>query len=132
MCIIYLFIRCSFFFSSRRRHTRCREVSWARRCVQETDINQWVRTKGNNFIYIYGGNDPWQAPGVVLNGKTNSLKMVLENGSHATRIRHFSNEDKEKIFSALETWLDVKIERDCLDKKKQMSEFVFYGYYLQI
>eukprot|EP00831_Metopus_contortus_P041908 TRINITY_DN32988_c0_g1_i1.p1 TRINITY_DN32988_c0_g1~~TRINITY_DN32988_c0_g1_i1.p1 ORF type:complete len:147 (+),score=51.12 TRINITY_DN32988_c0_g1_i1:26-466(+) len=24
------------FFSSRRRHTRCREVSWARRCVQET------------------------------------------------------------------------------------------------
>ncbi len=82
------------------------------------DINQWVTTKGNNFIYIYGGNDPWQAPGVVLNGKTNSLKMVLENGSHATRIRHFSNEDKEKIFSALETWLDVKIERDCLDKKK--------------
>eukprot|EP00831_Metopus_contortus_P067406 TRINITY_DN6015_c0_g1_i6.p4 TRINITY_DN6015_c0_g1~~TRINITY_DN6015_c0_g1_i6.p4 ORF type:complete len:107 (-),score=36.14 TRINITY_DN6015_c0_g1_i6:195-515(-) len=28
---------CVFFFSSRRRHTRCREVSWARRCVQETD-----------------------------------------------------------------------------------------------
>eukprot|EP00831_Metopus_contortus_P042003 TRINITY_DN33093_c0_g1_i1.p1 TRINITY_DN33093_c0_g1~~TRINITY_DN33093_c0_g1_i1.p1 ORF type:complete len:156 (-),score=35.95 TRINITY_DN33093_c0_g1_i1:208-675(-) len=28
-----------FFFSSRRRHTRCREVSWARRCVQETVIN---------------------------------------------------------------------------------------------
>eukprot|EP00831_Metopus_contortus_P001417 TRINITY_DN10507_c0_g2_i8.p1 TRINITY_DN10507_c0_g2~~TRINITY_DN10507_c0_g2_i8.p1 ORF type:complete len:128 (-),score=44.04 TRINITY_DN10507_c0_g2_i8:69-452(-) len=27
-----------FFFSSRRRHTRCREVSWARRCVQETAI----------------------------------------------------------------------------------------------
>eukprot|EP00831_Metopus_contortus_P017694 TRINITY_DN17474_c0_g1_i3.p3 TRINITY_DN17474_c0_g1~~TRINITY_DN17474_c0_g1_i3.p3 ORF type:complete len:149 (-),score=18.63 TRINITY_DN17474_c0_g1_i3:191-637(-) len=26
-----------FFFSSRRRHTRCREVSWARRCVQETE-----------------------------------------------------------------------------------------------
>eukprot|EP00831_Metopus_contortus_P025405 TRINITY_DN21901_c0_g2_i1.p1 TRINITY_DN21901_c0_g2~~TRINITY_DN21901_c0_g2_i1.p1 ORF type:complete len:161 (+),score=9.58 TRINITY_DN21901_c0_g2_i1:15-497(+) len=25
-----------FFCSSRRRHTRCREVSWARRCVQET------------------------------------------------------------------------------------------------
>eukprot|EP00831_Metopus_contortus_P003049 TRINITY_DN11131_c0_g1_i2.p2 TRINITY_DN11131_c0_g1~~TRINITY_DN11131_c0_g1_i2.p2 ORF type:complete len:108 (+),score=32.12 TRINITY_DN11131_c0_g1_i2:97-420(+) len=29
----------TFFFSSRRRHTRCREVSWARRCVQETGIN---------------------------------------------------------------------------------------------
>eukprot|EP00831_Metopus_contortus_P030640 TRINITY_DN2508_c0_g1_i16.p3 TRINITY_DN2508_c0_g1~~TRINITY_DN2508_c0_g1_i16.p3 ORF type:complete len:132 (+),score=14.32 TRINITY_DN2508_c0_g1_i16:103-498(+) len=29
-----------FFFSSRRRHTRCREVSWARRCVQETGLVQ--------------------------------------------------------------------------------------------
>eukprot|EP00831_Metopus_contortus_P035131 TRINITY_DN2797_c0_g1_i2.p3 TRINITY_DN2797_c0_g1~~TRINITY_DN2797_c0_g1_i2.p3 ORF type:complete len:102 (-),score=25.42 TRINITY_DN2797_c0_g1_i2:67-372(-) len=29
-----------FFFSSRRRHTRCREVSWARRCVQETVFPQ--------------------------------------------------------------------------------------------
>ena len=27
MCVLL------FFFSSRRRHTRCREVSWARRCV---------------------------------------------------------------------------------------------------
>eukprot|EP00831_Metopus_contortus_P029280 TRINITY_DN24104_c0_g1_i1.p1 TRINITY_DN24104_c0_g1~~TRINITY_DN24104_c0_g1_i1.p1 ORF type:complete len:103 (-),score=19.34 TRINITY_DN24104_c0_g1_i1:134-442(-) len=31
-----------FFFSSRRRHTRCREVSWARRCVQETDCKRLV------------------------------------------------------------------------------------------
>eukprot|EP00831_Metopus_contortus_P066744 TRINITY_DN59541_c0_g1_i1.p1 TRINITY_DN59541_c0_g1~~TRINITY_DN59541_c0_g1_i1.p1 ORF type:complete len:278 (-),score=16.52 TRINITY_DN59541_c0_g1_i1:192-1025(-) len=35
MCVL-----CFFFFSSRRRHTRCREVSWARRCVQETDMGQ--------------------------------------------------------------------------------------------
>eukprot|EP00831_Metopus_contortus_P018240 TRINITY_DN17778_c0_g1_i1.p1 TRINITY_DN17778_c0_g1~~TRINITY_DN17778_c0_g1_i1.p1 ORF type:complete len:150 (-),score=45.20 TRINITY_DN17778_c0_g1_i1:39-488(-) len=39
-------MRC-FFFSSRRRHTRCREVSWARRCVQETVSTQstWGRKK---------------------------------------------------------------------------------------
>eukprot|EP00825_Cyclidium_porcatum_P045383 TRINITY_DN6893_c0_g1_i10.p2 TRINITY_DN6893_c0_g1~~TRINITY_DN6893_c0_g1_i10.p2 ORF type:complete len:257 (+),score=25.48 TRINITY_DN6893_c0_g1_i10:61-831(+) len=30
-----------FFFSSRRRHTRSCLVSWARRCVQETDINMY-------------------------------------------------------------------------------------------
>ena len=29
----YLALPIAFFFSSRRRHTRCREVSWARRCV---------------------------------------------------------------------------------------------------
>eukprot|EP00831_Metopus_contortus_P022712 TRINITY_DN20441_c0_g1_i2.p1 TRINITY_DN20441_c0_g1~~TRINITY_DN20441_c0_g1_i2.p1 ORF type:complete len:121 (-),score=33.09 TRINITY_DN20441_c0_g1_i2:44-406(-) len=37
MCYCLCFLFCFFFFfSSRRRHTRCREVSWARRCVQET------------------------------------------------------------------------------------------------
>eukprot|EP00825_Cyclidium_porcatum_P052473 TRINITY_DN9958_c0_g2_i1.p1 TRINITY_DN9958_c0_g2~~TRINITY_DN9958_c0_g2_i1.p1 ORF type:complete len:369 (-),score=23.75 TRINITY_DN9958_c0_g2_i1:437-1543(-) len=35
-CIILVF----FFFSSRRRHTRSCLVSWARRCVQETDIKE--------------------------------------------------------------------------------------------
>eukprot|EP00825_Cyclidium_porcatum_P011037 TRINITY_DN15643_c0_g1_i1.p4 TRINITY_DN15643_c0_g1~~TRINITY_DN15643_c0_g1_i1.p4 ORF type:complete len:104 (-),score=12.57 TRINITY_DN15643_c0_g1_i1:788-1099(-) len=35
----------SFFFSSRRRHTRSCLVSWARRCVQETVSTQstWVK-----------------------------------------------------------------------------------------
>eukprot|EP01015_Nassula_variabilis_P007379 TRINITY_DN1563_c0_g1_i9.p3 TRINITY_DN1563_c0_g1~~TRINITY_DN1563_c0_g1_i9.p3 ORF type:complete len:105 (+),score=59.98 TRINITY_DN1563_c0_g1_i9:3-317(+) len=36
-----------FFFSSRRRHTRCSGVSWARRCVQETVLrgnheDRWI------------------------------------------------------------------------------------------
>eukprot|EP00828_Plagiopyla_frontata_P026873 TRINITY_DN35029_c0_g1_i2.p2 TRINITY_DN35029_c0_g1~~TRINITY_DN35029_c0_g1_i2.p2 ORF type:complete len:275 (-),score=24.63 TRINITY_DN35029_c0_g1_i2:651-1475(-) len=30
-----------FFFSSRRRHTRFLPVSWARRCVQETELKHW-------------------------------------------------------------------------------------------
>eukprot|EP01016_Furgasonia_blochmanni_P032438 TRINITY_DN3345_c0_g1_i16.p1 TRINITY_DN3345_c0_g1~~TRINITY_DN3345_c0_g1_i16.p1 ORF type:complete len:198 (+),score=25.61 TRINITY_DN3345_c0_g1_i16:18-611(+) len=31
-----------FFFSSRRRHTRQESVSWARRCVQETGLNEEI------------------------------------------------------------------------------------------
>eukprot|EP00831_Metopus_contortus_P047805 TRINITY_DN38728_c0_g1_i1.p3 TRINITY_DN38728_c0_g1~~TRINITY_DN38728_c0_g1_i1.p3 ORF type:complete len:123 (+),score=22.01 TRINITY_DN38728_c0_g1_i1:27-395(+) len=44
MCYHVVFYGFVFFFSSRRRHTRCREVSWARRCVQETVSTQstWV------------------------------------------------------------------------------------------
>eukprot|EP00831_Metopus_contortus_P042914 TRINITY_DN3445_c0_g1_i1.p2 TRINITY_DN3445_c0_g1~~TRINITY_DN3445_c0_g1_i1.p2 ORF type:complete len:217 (+),score=80.74 TRINITY_DN3445_c0_g1_i1:44-694(+) len=40
MFFLFLFLFFFFFFSSRRRHTRCREVSWARRCVQETVSTQ--------------------------------------------------------------------------------------------
>eukprot|EP01016_Furgasonia_blochmanni_P035043 TRINITY_DN3844_c0_g1_i13.p1 TRINITY_DN3844_c0_g1~~TRINITY_DN3844_c0_g1_i13.p1 ORF type:complete len:102 (+),score=18.06 TRINITY_DN3844_c0_g1_i13:39-344(+) len=34
-----------FFFSSRRRHTRQESVSWARRCVQETDSGEFKVTR---------------------------------------------------------------------------------------
>ncbi len=76
------------------------------------DINDFIQNEANNFIFIYGGNDPWSATAVCLSGKTNSIKMVHPGGSHRTRIRHFSNEDKEIIYSKLEEWLGVKIERN--------------------
>ncbi len=75
------------------------------------DISEWVENEGNNFIFIYGGNDPWTSTGVCLTGKTNSLKMVLPNGSHRTRIRNFPQSDRDLIYSKLEEWLDIRINR---------------------
>jgi hypothetical protein len=75
------------------------------------NINYWASNEGEKFIYIYGGNDPWSSTGVCLTGKTNSIKMVLPNGSHRSRIKDFSNDDKEIIYSKLETWLEIQIER---------------------
>lgn len=74
-------------------------------------ISNWASNEAENFIFIYGGNDPWTSPGVCLSGKTNSLKMVLPNGSHASRIKGFSKKDKDLIYSRLESWLGVQIER---------------------
>jgi len=74
-------------------------------------INIWASNESKNFIYIYGGNDPWTSTGVCLTGKTNSIKMVQPNGSHGSRIRGFSKNDKEIIYSRLENWLNIKIER---------------------
>jgi hypothetical protein len=74
-------------------------------------INHWASNEGENFIYIYGGNDPWTSTGVCLTGKTNSIKMVLPNGSHGSRIRGFSKKDKELIYSRIENWLSIQIER---------------------
>eukprot|EP00831_Metopus_contortus_P021743 TRINITY_DN19788_c0_g1_i1.p1 TRINITY_DN19788_c0_g1~~TRINITY_DN19788_c0_g1_i1.p1 ORF type:complete len:150 (-),score=50.46 TRINITY_DN19788_c0_g1_i1:31-480(-) len=52
ICINVSFLCFFFFFSSRRRHTRCREVSWARRCVQETVSTQ--STWGQPQRYLKG------------------------------------------------------------------------------
>lgn len=85
---------------------------WEFNQQQMYDVRDFLLTDGNNFIYIYGANDPWsRGTGVREVGETNSLLMVKEGGSHRTRIRHFEGEQKEKIYSTLEEWLDVEIER---------------------
>lgn len=75
------------------------------------DVSEWVQNEAENFIFIYGGNDPWSSTGVCLTGKTNSIKMVCPGGSHRTRIKSFSKKDKELIYTKLEEWLGVKIDR---------------------
>jgi hypothetical protein len=75
------------------------------------DVNTWIQNSGNNMIFIYGEYDPWSASAVKLNDQTNSLVMIKPKGSHSTRIRDFSDQDKETIYSKIENWLDLKIER---------------------
>eukprot|EP00831_Metopus_contortus_P037931 TRINITY_DN29872_c0_g4_i1.p1 TRINITY_DN29872_c0_g4~~TRINITY_DN29872_c0_g4_i1.p1 ORF type:complete len:237 (+),score=19.59 TRINITY_DN29872_c0_g4_i1:83-793(+) len=48
-----------FFFSSRRRHTRCREVSWARRCVQETGLEQLKAHEWETFCKLDENSSSW-------------------------------------------------------------------------
>lgn len=75
------------------------------------NINQFIRSNGNNMLYIYGENDTWSATAVDIGETTNAVKMVKEGGNHRTRISSFVSEEKEKIYSTLEKWLDTKIER---------------------
>lgn len=73
------------------------------------DIANWIRFSGNNILYIYGGSDTWSATAVDIGTATNAIKMVRAGGSHITRIKSFSEEEKERIFSTLEDWLGIEI-----------------------
>ncbi|MFC2084346.1 S28 family serine protease [Bacteroidota bacterium] len=74
------------------------------------DVNDWIQNEGNNFIFIYGEFDPWSATSVELSGKTNSIKIIHPNGSHRTRIKHLSDNNRGLIFTKLEEWLDLKLD----------------------
>lgn len=74
-------------------------------------VDHFVRHEGENMIFVYGEWDPWSAPAVQITGKTNSFKVVNPEGSHSTRIRFLPEEQREKIFNALEEWLDCEIKR---------------------
>ena len=69
-------------------------------------INNWLQNKSKNFVFIYGGNDPWYAPGVrLIDGKTNDLMMVKKGGSHRTRIKSFTIEEQQQVLDSLNKWL---------------------------
>ncbi|MBJ6367728.1 S28 family serine protease [Snuella sedimenti] len=73
-------------------------------------VRSYVENKGSRILYIYGANDPWGA--CAPNPKTNidALKMVLKEGDHRTRIKHFSKEDQQKIYAKLQSWLGENIQ----------------------
>ncbi|WP_347175089.1 S28 family serine protease [Polaribacter uvawellassae] len=74
-------------------------------------VRNFVENKGNKFLYIYGGNDPWGACAPNPKPAVDALKMVLKGGHHGTRIKDFSKEDQQKMYTKLQSWLgeDVKI-----------------------
>ncbi len=82
------------------------------------DVKNWLDEHGNNIIYIYGEIDPWSASAVQQSGKTNALKMVKKGGDHRTRIKSFPDDKKEKIFTTLEEWLDLPLNRKAVEIEK--------------
>lgn len=76
------------------------------------DVNQWLPTNGNRFIYIYGGTDTWTATGVPPNDKVDSEWFILNGKHHGTaRISHMNDLEKERFIQTLEKWLSLKIEK---------------------
>jgi len=69
----------------------------------------YATNKGNNFIYIYGEYDTWTACAITPSPKLNSLKMVKKGATHSVRIKDFSADDKNNIYTALEKWLNTTI-----------------------
>jgi hypothetical protein len=72
---------------------------------------KWLETKGNKFIYIYGGVDTWSSTAVPPSAKVDALWFFLPGQGHSgARIRNMSSEEKTRLVSALNRWLDMEIQ----------------------
>ena len=72
-------------------------------------IKLFLDTSAQKMIFIYGEYDAWSATAVELanDAKTRDLyKFVKPKGDHTTRIRTFSEENKKKIYSIIDRWLE--------------------------
>jgi hypothetical protein len=70
------------------------------------ELEEYLATRGENFIYIYGGNDTWSATAFTAEGLTSSKIFVKEGGSHRTRINNMPPEQKEAVYELLASFLE--------------------------
>eukprot|EP01015_Nassula_variabilis_P000095 TRINITY_DN1003_c0_g1_i3.p1 TRINITY_DN1003_c0_g1~~TRINITY_DN1003_c0_g1_i3.p1 ORF type:complete len:755 (+),score=121.57 TRINITY_DN1003_c0_g1_i3:68-2332(+) len=94
-----------FFFSSRRRHTRFLPVSWARRCVQETEPALIRITSVTGHIYITDFSDEFQDwhkvdPVLLFDATTVKKEANPENNL----VQHLRQEANDASYLVL--WLD--------------------------
>jgi hypothetical protein len=75
-------------------------------------VFNFLQYKAMNVIFIYGETDAWSATQMQLLGRTNAVKIVVKGAWHNANIRAASPEQKEKVYSNLETWLGIKLNRN--------------------
>lgn len=78
------------------------------------NVRDYVENKGDKILYIYGEYDTWGACAPDPKPNLDAMKMTLKKGSHKTRIKDFSNEDKDKIYKKLEEWLGPEVIKNPL------------------
>lgn len=72
------------------------------------DIDRWLRTEGDNIVYIYGEIDPWSAAMLEPGETTNAFRIVQPGGDHGVRIDDL--DERSRVIDSLEAWLAVEIE----------------------
>lgn len=76
------------------------------------DIHAWLVKEGNRILYLYGELDTWTACAVNPEPSANAVKVVNPGGAHTFFINDLKEKEKERVYSTLEKWLDVRIERE--------------------
>ena len=71
------------------------------------DIISWLQNNGDQIIYIYGGQDPWTAGAIDMNGTADALKIVEPGANHGVNIIQLMQRDL--VYSTLEDWLGIEI-----------------------
>lgn len=70
-------------------------------------VDQFIRHKAENMIFIYGESDPWSSTAVDLTYNNNLIKVVKPGGSHLTRIGNLPADQQNLVIKTLKEWLNM-------------------------
>lgn len=70
-------------------------------------VSEFIKHDAENFIFLYGENDPWSASAADPGNNKKCIKIVNKGGAHGTRISILPEEQKELVMKKLQEWMDV-------------------------
>jgi hypothetical protein len=77
------------------------------------DIDQWVKSKGERIMLIYGEYDPWSAEQFQFGeGTRDSWRYVVPRGNHGANINQLPAAEKADATAKLRAWCGLTREPD--------------------
>jgi len=74
-------------------------------------VLDFLTTKAEKVIYIYGANDPWSASAVKPAKNLDALLIFKDGGCHTTRILNLPEEQRNLVYDKLANWLGIHVNR---------------------
>lgn len=76
-----------------------------------TKVEQWVRSKGKRFVFIYGANDPWSTGPFDVKPANDSYRYFVygDPGNHGANLTKLSQAERDFVLAKLNTWLGVPV-----------------------
>ncbi|MEW2391443.1 S28 family serine protease [Streptomyces venezuelae] len=72
-----------------------------------TDVDRWVRTKGERMLFLYAGNDPWSAEQFTPSGH-DSHRYVAPGANHWQAFEKLPPEQLAEAVGTIKRWANVK------------------------
>jgi len=81
-------------------------------------FQQWLDTKGNNILYIYGGIDTWSAPRVLVTDRVNSKSFLIPGAHHGSaRVKNLPENMKTEFIGKIKEWTGIDCKMEALKSR---------------
>lgn len=78
-------------------------------------LQEWLKTSGNNILYIYGGIDTWSAAQVLVSEQVNSKSFLIPGAHHGSaRIKNLTEPMKAEFAQKLIEWTGLECDLEVL------------------
>lgn len=69
-----------------------------------TDIDEFVRTRGDQLLFVYGQWDPWSAGMYTVGDGRDAARYIEPDGTHGSTITFLADADRAAALAHLQQW----------------------------